>query len=235
MDDNPFLDTEEYKITLAEAGLDPVTRKQLEDGDWNIRAEGRMFKRHWFPIVDEAPVDIKWVRYWDMAATEEKPEIGESGQPCYTVGCKIGMTPDGLFFIKSIVRGRLSPGKVERLVRQTADVDGARVVVWMEQEPGSSGKATISHYRRNILRGFEFRADPVSRSKVARWGPFASQAEAGNVILVRGHWNEDFLDEIELAPDGKYKDQVDAASGGCTKLHGVDGGATVRIARIRRG
>jgi len=43
--------------------------------------------------------------------------------------------------------------------------------------------------------------------------PLASQAEAGNVYLINGAWNEDFLDEIEIFPDGNFDDQVDSSSG----------------------
>ena len=48
--------------------------------------------------------------------------------------------------------------------------------------------------------------------------PLASQAEAGNVYLVNGDWIPDFLNEIEIFPDGKNDDQCDAASGAFAKL-----------------
>jgi len=43
-------------------------------------------------------------------------------------------------------------------------------------------------------------------------------AEAQNVHPVRGAWNKDFLDEIEVFPLGKHDDQVDAAVGAFDKL-----------------
>jgi hypothetical protein len=51
--DNPHLDREEYAKSLAE--LDPITRKQLLEGDWDVRPEGALFKREWFQIVAEGP------------------------------------------------------------------------------------------------------------------------------------------------------------------------------------
>lgn len=222
IDDNPYLDKEEYIKSLME--LDPITRQQLMKGDWNVKATGGLFKRHWFEVVDSVPTkSIKWIRYWDMAATEEKVGRSESSQPAFTSGCKMGMTPDGLYFIASIIRDRLSPRHAEALVRQTADMDGKEISIWMEQEPGSSGKMVIDHYRRNVLRGFVFRGDPVSKAKVTRAGPFASQAEGGNVFLVRGAWVSDFLDEIELYPNGPFLDQVDSASGAFNKLVSASG------------
>jgi hypothetical protein len=43
--------------------------------------------------------------------------------------------------------------------------------------------------------------------------PLAAQAEGGVVkLLLRGPWNKDFLDEVELFPLGRHDDAVDAAS-----------------------
>ncbi|USK77744.1 hypothetical protein [Peribacillus frigoritolerans] len=53
--------------------LDPVTRKQLREGDWEVRADGNKFKRHWFEVVNDFPTDSRKIRYWDLAATEPKP------------------------------------------------------------------------------------------------------------------------------------------------------------------
>ncbi|MFP3489710.1 hypothetical protein R0K20_19120, partial [Staphylococcus sp. SIMBA_130] len=49
LDDNPYLDAEEYKETLK--NLDPVERRRLEEGDWSVTEDGEMFKRHWFEVV----------------------------------------------------------------------------------------------------------------------------------------------------------------------------------------
>ncbi len=129
LQDNPHEDQYHYEHeSLSE--VDPITRAQLLEGDWNVRATGHMFKRHWFEVVDAAPTNnIKVIRYWDMAATEDAG--------AFTSGCKISMTPDGLFFIESMIREQLSPRHCEALVRQTADMDGKGVPIWMEQEPGS--------------------------------------------------------------------------------------------------
>ena len=220
LDDNPYLDKTEYRKSLAQ--LDPVTRKQLEEGDWEIQAAGGFFERGWFKIVDVAPVDnVKIIRYWDMAATE--------GAGAYTSGCKMIMAPGGLFYIPSVLRGQWSPRQAEIVIRQTADIDGRSVPIWMEQEPGSSGVATIDHYRRNVLRGFTFRGNKVQKSKTTRAAPLASYAQGDNVRLVKGAWNADFLDEAVLYPNGEYLDQIDAAAGAFEKLVGIGAGVTPRV------
>jgi predicted phage terminase large subunit-like protein len=88
----------------------------------------------------------------------------------------------------------------------------------MEQEPGSSGVKVIDDYTRRVLMGWDFQGVPSTGNKEVRANPLASQAEAGNVKLVRGPWINAFLDEIELFPLGSHDDQVDAASGALLDL-----------------
>ena len=76
MDDNPHLDRESYEESLDE--LDPVSRERLKHGVWTIIRKGNMFKRDWYEVVDCAPKYRRRIRFWDMAATEEKQEAKQS-------------------------------------------------------------------------------------------------------------------------------------------------------------
>jgi hypothetical protein len=58
----------------------------------------------------------------------------------------------------------------------------------------------------------------VTGSKEVRADPFAAQAEARNVRLVRGPWNGAYLDELTIFPNGANDDVVDASSGAFAKL-----------------
>lgn len=213
INDNPYLDYHEYVKSLEE--LDPVTRDQLLKGDWDATTKGNKFKREWFQIVDEAPADLNKVRYWDLASTEPKPNT----DPDYTAGCLMG-EKDGVFYILDVRRDRLSPQGVEKLIRQTAELDGRTVSIVMEQEGGSSGKNTIDHYQRRILKGFVFKGERSTGSKEVRANPLSSASEAGNVKLVRGNWINDFLKELEVfaTPSCTHDDQVDSASGAFAQL-----------------
>ncbi|MBI4473401.1 MAG: terminase, partial [Acidobacteria bacterium] len=55
-------------------------------------------------------------------------------------------------------------------------------------------------------------------NKVTRARPFAAQAEAGNVFLLQGAWNEAYLDEVANFPTGKFKDQADGSSGAFNEI-----------------
>ena len=125
---------------------------------------------------------------------------------------------DGVYYIEDISRDRLDPADGDKFVKTTAEMDGTGVEIKMEQEPGSSGKRVIDYYRRIILPNYVFDGDKVTGSKVERARPFASQAKAGNIKLVRGPWIKDFLYEAMLFPNGEFKDQVDSAAGAFTEL-----------------
>jgi predicted phage terminase large subunit-like protein len=113
-------------------------------------------------------------------------------------------------------------------IKQATEVDNAerRVEVWVEQEPGSGGKESAERTIQN-LRGYIVHADRVTGDKETRAEPYAAQVQAGNVDVVLADWNRDFLDEHEKFPNGKYKDQVDAAAGAFMKISGRKGEAQV--------
>lgn len=210
MDDNPYLDQSQYENALEQ--LTAVEYAQLRHGDWSAAFGGAVFRREWFQIVDhiDLPKDssLRKVRFWDLAATEEKT----FNDPDYTVGLLIATDGSGEFFVLDIKRVRATPGDVEKLILQTAEDDGRDVAIRMEQEPGSAGVHVADHYLKK-LAGWDFRAEKSSGTKEVRAQPVAAQAFRGKVKILRGDWNEEFLDEVEAFPVVAHDDQVDALSG----------------------
>jgi len=231
--DNPYLDQDDYAKSLAE--LDPVTRRQLQDGDWGAALKGDMFDRNWFEIVDRLPPKaavLRRVRYWDLAATEADAGKKKGFNPDWTVGLKLALCDDGYYYVEHVARFQASPAKVEDTIKTIAEIDGRlKTVVWMEQEPGSSGVNTIDHYRRSVLRGYVFKGDKPSGSKEERARPASAAAEHGFIKLVKGPWNELFLDECESFPESEYKDQVDTLSGAFARVNKHRGGMGIRKPR----
>lgn len=223
LEDNPHLDQESYDESLRQSG--EVLYQQLRFGNWEIRAEGTMFKRGHFEIVlpSAVPDDVVHVRYWDLAATETPKSTAarRMEDADYTAGLLLARSPDGTYFVDDVQRARRSPQGVEQLVRETAEADGTDVPIRMEQEGGASGKSLVSHYRRNVLDGFDFKGIPSSGSKETRAAPVAARVEAGEVKLVRGSWIDAFLNELTEFPGGLHDDQVDALSGAYGYLAGA--------------
>lgn len=178
-----------------------------------IQVGGGLIKVENFNIVLACPEGLEaQVRYWDKAGTE--------GGGKFTAGVKVGKLEDGRYIILDIVKGQWGALRREKRIKQTARIDGLGVTIWVEQEPGSGGKESAENTVR-MLAGFNCKADKVNDSKDFRAEPFAAQVEAGNVLLLRAEWNEDFIKECETFPDGSFKDMVDAAAGGFQILTGA--------------
>ena len=67
-------------------------------------------------------------------------------------------------------------------------------------------------------------------AKLVRAMPVASQANAGNLSVLRGGWNRAFVEELAAFPAGRCDDQVDALSRAFGMLQG--GGEPARVARV---
>jgi predicted phage terminase large subunit-like protein len=204
LQDNPFLDRESYRKSLML--LDPVTRQQLLEGDWDVK-HTFMFKPEWLQVVDGYPMDTPRIRVWDLAATAPK----EGSDPDYTSGLLATMR-NGVMFIIDVQRLQGSPQTIEAAVTNTASRDGKEVQIYIEKEPGAAGLNLIDQYRRKALLGYAVHEINPTGDKTVRAAPFSSACEAGNVKLTCGKWINAFLDELESFPTGKHDDQVDVAA-----------------------
>ena len=166
---------------------------------------GGLFKRSWFKIIEPevaAAMMGRECRGWDTAATE--------GAGDWTVGVKLKQAAEKFIFM-NVVRGQFGPSEQKAVIKTTAIMDGRFCKVREEQEPGSAGKVVIASRAQDLV-GYDYGGVPLSGDKEVRAGPLRAQAEAGNVYIVRAPWNEAFLEELELFPNGTNDDQVDGAS-----------------------
>lgn len=193
--------------------LSLIDRGRLLEGNWNVReSAGMFFQRAWFEIVDAAPADAERIRYWDRAATDEAVAKGRGS---HTAGVRMTKCRStGVCYIEDVERFQKSPLGVRQTIKNIATQDGVAVRVGIERDPAQAGKAEAEDQVRN-LAGFDVSVNTVREAKGVRARPLSAQCEAGNVKLVRGDWNEAFLNELQNF-DGSDKcvsDQVDASSG----------------------
>lgn len=238
LDDNPYLDRDDYIASLQE--LHPVHWQRLLYGDWDIANPGEMFQpRQWYAdhpelMVDGSSVADARIRYWDLAASEPNSDYPD---PDWTAGVRMarrqGSNGQPIFTIEHVVRVRRTAGQIERLIAETARSDPDGTAQWMEQEPGASGKSLVDHFRRDVMpTSIPMRASRSRLSKGARARPLAGAMENGRVETVRAAWTEVFFDELEAFSEdpshsGAHDDMVDSASGAFNLLEkGADGGGT---------
>lgn len=166
---------------------------------------GGMFQRKDFTILDTCPEIKRWVRGWDLAGSVD----GD-----WTVGVAIGERADGAgYVVRSVVRLRSRPGGVEAKVHATTQTDNTITATRcvLPQDPGQAGVAQKQHYAK-LLAGYPIRFERPSGDKETRATGFAAQCEIGRVYLMRGAWNDAFINEFTTFPRGKHDDQVDATA-----------------------
>lgn len=205
-------DVEELEIIKANMGS--YAFEALYQQQPFLRA-GDFFKREYFPVVDRIPEEVvSRIRYWDLAGT--------SGGGKYTAGVLLAKTASNFYYVEHVKRGQWSEYQRDLEMVSTAQQDAEErgyVIHWLEQEPGSSGKDQASGVVAQLAEaGFEAHAGTVTGSKEVRAGPWSSISEAGRVFLLRGGWNEGYIEEHIGFPKGKFKDQVDSSSGAYSKM-----------------
>lgn len=182
--------------------------------------DGGLFKRSWFIVVRVLPPDVEWARGWDLASTAVQLTKSD---PDYTATVLFGWSRSARrWYIADVQRWRENPAEVERLIRDTAEQDralGREVKIVIPKDPGQAGKAQ-SQALMLMLAGFDVTAEPTTGDKATRAIPLASQCVGGNVSMLLGEWNDDFLDEITTFPNTGHDDQVDAAASAFTHLTG---------------
>lgn len=189
------------KVQLAVKGGSYAIAGQLQQRP--VPRAGGLFKTDKLGFVDE-PLEGRVVRGWDLAASKDKTSP-------WTVGAKLILAYDGRLCISHVVRLRGDPDEVRDGIRNTTVADGYDVVQDIPQDPGQAGKAQVAQFSKD-LHGYDCRFSPESGDKEVRAEPFAAQVNAGNVVVVRGPWNDALLAEMGLFPGSDYKDQVDALS-----------------------
>ncbi|GAA2817164.1 phage terminase large subunit [Aminobacter aminovorans] len=173
---------------------------------------GGMFQRGDFEIVDAVPAGAIRCRAWDFAATQQKA----GKQPDWTVGLRMAWA-SGIFYVEDVKRDRWSPNDVEKNLKNTASQDGLDVRIRMPEDPGAAGKADAAT-KVKLLAGYNVGVVRPTGEKAVRAKPASAQAEAGNVKLIRGPWNEAFLDEVCSFPNAQFDDQLDAFADALNEL-----------------
>lgn len=165
---------------------------------------GVLFDVSRLEFVDAAPATVKMrVRGWDKASTE--------GGGDYTAGVRMSKDKDDVYYIEDVCRGQWDTAKRDRIIRYTAEIDGVKCRVIGEQEPGSGGKDSAGAFVK-LLGGFNVQTEKTSGSKELRADPLSAQINAGNVRIVRGDWNAEYIEELRQFPRGRHDDQVDATT-----------------------
>ena len=228
--DNQILLKENPGYLANLQGLSKVDRERLlgdadRGGNWKIKPEaGLLFNRSWFPIVKEWNRNEPWtfVIRWDFAATEQSLK---NDDPDFTAWCVMGKNAQTHeFLILEAGQKRLSPSAVYDEFRSRCEFwrdrlneYGLRLKVRWEIEPGSASKREARTFA-GMVQWADARGIPSRGSKIERARPMAAQAEHGFVSVLKGDWNDAWLNHMHSQP-AEHDDMMDAATGAFDDLN----------------
>ncbi len=166
-------------------------------------AEGALFKRDWFKIINQPPPNLKWTRGYDLG-------ISKNATADYTASMRIAFDADNNMYIDGGYRARIEYPEQRRYIlgRINSERDTIHGI-----ELSANGNAVIQDLRKSkltlgrALRGLKAQGDKVTHAL-----PWIALAEEGRVFLTRAPWNKDFLEEAAAFPLGTHDDQIDAVS-----------------------
>ena len=217
--DNKILMEEDPAYMANLMSLSQVDRERLLFGNWKVREDaGTYFKRDYFPIIEpkELPSNLLKIRFWDRAGTSAK-EVAELKRDnltqARTASLLLGYDVDSmLFYIEDVTNELLAPKEVVNRMTDVVGNDGLYVTIGLSQDPGQAGKFEVEFYQERFGH-YHVWIMRETGSKESRAKPVSAQAQKKRIILVRGAWNEQFLNQAENFPDG-LKDIIDALTGG---------------------
>jgi len=205
------------KFRRGETGSLYAEAGQLQQ--WPVGRKGGMFEVDKVRIMElhelGLPESIAGlvVRGWDLAGSTRKTSP-------YTAAPAM-MRHGNLIVVLDVVRARVAAPMLDKFIAEVADADDARwghVHQDLPQDPGQAGLAQVAHLSSDALAGHTFAFSLESGEKEIRAFGFASQVNAGNVVLVKGPWNAPYLQEMRMFPAGARKDQIDGSSRAYARL-----------------
>ena len=169
--------------------------------------EGGEWKRDWFEVVDNKSIsNNRWDIYIDGAYTKSTANDPTGIQ----VSKKIGND----YIILSSIDKYMELPELIRFIPEYVKVLGIDVGM-IYVEPKASGKSIVQLLRSETsFNVAEIKTDMVGMSKIERARTASPFIEGGRVKLVKGNWNEAFLNQVAMFPNAKHDEHVDLTSYG---------------------
>jgi predicted phage terminase large subunit-like protein len=221
LDDNPGLDKEDYKKKLDK--LDPITKAQYLNGDWDAYQGGR-FKKSWFrefwiePDRNANPVyvwenrDTEGVIHngwptcpyggipvslcWNLITVDPAASVDDAND--YTVIGVFAVTPTGEIFTLEIVRERLA---IEQIVPRIEKLCGDYSPQFVGIEDVAFQLGIVREGQRSLGVAVE-RLKPEGKGKLVRATPAIIRASEGQIFIPKDEpqgsypWLADYLAEL---------------------------------------
>jgi len=165
--------------------------------------EGGEWKKDWFEIIDKntLPPNLKWELIIDGAYTKNT-----ANDP---TGFQIGAKWNNNYIIWSSIDKYMELPELLKFIPSHINASEVKVSLTLV-EPKASGKSIkqmiLSESKLNVA---EIKTEFVNNSKIENVRACSPFVEGGRVKLVKGIWNESFLQQVGTFPNAKHDEHVD--------------------------
>lgn len=164
--------------------------------------EGGEWKKEWFEIVDLKTLpNLDWKVYIDGAYT--KNTLNDP------TGIQIGAKHNNNYYIYSSIDKYMELPELIKFIPEYIKSTGLKINL-LKVEPKASGKSIAQLIREQTrLNIAEIKSDFVNMSKIECARMASPYIEGGRVKLIKGSWNEHFLNQVAMFPNAKHDEHVD--------------------------
>lgn len=166
--------------------------------------EGGEWRKEWFTIMDKSEIplqSLKWELIIDGAYTKDT-----KNDPS---GFQIGAKWNNNYVILSSIDKYLEMPELIKFIPNHINSSGVPLNMTLV-EPKASGKSIVQIIRQETkLNVSEIKTKFVNSSKIENARACSGYIEGGRVILVKGSWNEHFLHQVAIFPNGKHDEHID--------------------------
>lgn len=175
--------------------------------------EGAMIKAHRIPIVETVPDNLKLARYWDLA-------VSRSARADWLSGALVGQDIEtGRLYILDVRRMRGPWADARPKITRIMLRDDAAIREGVEVSGQQGGyHQELQRDPKLLGRSIEGVNPQHVGSKEVRAQVWASRIEDNLVWMLKGPWNETFIEECLAFPLSTHDDQVDGVSGAVQML-----------------
>lgn len=175
-------------------------------------SEGNVLNSMLLKMIDasEVPPLVKVVRHWDLAFSENRGAD-------FVTGVKMGLAEDGRRVILHVKRihGRWTMSKP--VIVAVSHQDDLRCVVSIEGNGTQLGYYQEMHDDVRMADRVValYQPDGSKEMRASMWG---TRLTDGIILCVRGEWNQELFDEMDMFPAAEHDDVVDGVSGAWAQL-----------------
>lgn len=216
MDDNPMIDRDERKALAMEYARGSQDLYDQEIQAKFIASSGQLFRQDQFKILDECPTDRHFDTFVavDLAGFQSDPDKKNEKRRLDDTAIAIVRIDDrGNWFVVDIENGKWDVRETALRIVQAARKYQCPVV---GIEKGALMYA-VEPYMRNYMAQFNrwFEIKPLTHGNQKKYDrvqwALQGRADQGRIHLIKGPWNEKFIDQAVSFPS-KYvhDDLVDA-------------------------